>query len=445
MSCMKKGLFLILYCYIGMALTSYGQSWRAIEKQAMPKKISNNAVVEAHINGKDYVYSFGGIDSTKLFSGITNESFRYDVNLDEWDTIPALPDSNTKIAAAASYVNGIIYIIGGYSVFANGTEVSSKKVHRFDPVTNTYLTDATSIPVPIDDHVQAVYNDSLIYVVTGWSNTANIINVQIYNANSNKWAFGTSVPFGSYQVFGSTGTIIGDTIYYYGGARNGQFFPSSNHLRKGAIDPLDPTKITWQSAIIDTATFAYRPASTSVNGNPVWIGGSSISYNFNGIAYNGSGGVSPSNRSILYDISTAKIITSTPDTGFFPMDLRGLASISNMVKYIVGGMDSNQQVSNKTYRLEYVVPTEIEEHKGSNKIKLQSFPNPFRQELKITNNDRLRIRYKILDTSGKKLFTSSINANNETTINTSNWTRGLYILMIEKQGEILTKQLLKVD
>jgi len=50
-----------------------------------------------------------------------------------------------KIAASASRIGNIIYIIGGYHVFANNTEESSDRVHRYDIANNTYLTDGLSI------------------------------------------------------------------------------------------------------------------------------------------------------------------------------------------------------------------------------------------------------------------------------------------------------------
>ena len=103
---------------------------------------------------------------------------------------------------------------------------------------NRFLADGAPIPVPIDDHVQAVWRDSLIYVVTGWSDTRNVPNVQIYNPTEDKWIEGTSVPTGvQFESFGTSGTILGDTIFYYGGASFGFRFPVQNTLRKGVIDP----------------------------------------------------------------------------------------------------------------------------------------------------------------------------------------------------------------
>ena len=183
---MKTFYFLLLTL---LPSTFFAQSVTMLnisEVSTMPEAVSNNAVVEGWANDTGYVYSFGGIDSTKLWSGIHLRSFRYNTVTDFWDAIPSLPDTLGKIATGASLVDSIIYIIGGYHVYANSNELSSDKVHRFDPRTNNYLSDGADIPVAIDDHVQAVWNDSLIYVITGWSNTGNVPFVQIYDPANDK-------------------------------------------------------------------------------------------------------------------------------------------------------------------------------------------------------------------------------------------------------------------
>ena len=215
-----------------MNINIYSQGFTSTEMAKMPMKISNNAVTQGVLNGIQYVYSFGGIDSTKNYTGINLKSFRYNVSTNSWDTIPDLPDTRGKIASGASTIDSVIYIIGGYHVSFGGNEVSSNKVHRFNINTNTYLSDATAIPIAIDDHVQAVWKDSLIYVITGWSNSGNVPNVQIYNPISDSWTVGTSTPNNNiYKSFGASGTIVGNTIYYFGGASMGGSFPIQNNLR----------------------------------------------------------------------------------------------------------------------------------------------------------------------------------------------------------------------
>ena len=203
------------YILILFLLSSLVLKAQYIELAMMPERVSNNAVVGATVNGKSFVYSFCGIDSTKIWSGIHLKAWRLDVEANTWETLPDVPDPNGgKIAASANIVDGKIYLIGGYHIAQNGGEVSSNKVHVFDTETNTWLPDAAPIPVPIDDQVQVVWKDSLIYVVTGWSNTTNVTDVQIFNPSLNEWLVGTSVPNQQdYRVFGGAGVIIEDTIF----------------------------------------------------------------------------------------------------------------------------------------------------------------------------------------------------------------------------------------
>lgn len=326
--------------------------WSVFELAEMPEPVSNNAVVAAELNGNWFVYSFGGIDSSKIWSGISNRSFRYDVANDLWDTIAPLPASNTWIAAAASCVKGKIYIIGGYHVFQNGNEVSNQEVYVFNPFTNSYETNGQNIPLPIDDQVQAVWRDSLIYVITGWSNTTNVPNVQIYNPANDSWMAGTPVPNTiDYKVFGGSGVIIGDTIFYTGGARTGGNFPLTNIFRTGIIQPDQPDSIYWFSKS-DPLALAYRMAAFEFNRKPHWLGGSDVSYNFNGVAYNGSGGVEPLNRIVYYDFQNDTLVN---DSGAINpvMDLRGIGQIAHNEWIVCGGMLPGQQVSDKAYLIRY--------------------------------------------------------------------------------------------
>lgn len=337
---------LILFSFSASA-----QNWNWTEVSPMPFRTSNNAVCEAEVNGNEFVYSFAGIDTSKIYSGIHNRSFKYDVSADIWTEVASLPDSMTKIAAAASFVNGKIYIIGGYSVFSNGNEVSSNRVHVYNPVTDSYEANGASIPIPIDDHVQCVYKDSLIFVVTGWSNTANFPTVQIYNPLLDQWQNGTFVPTTfQYEAFGASGYIVGDTLYYHGGAAVGSF-AARKFIRKGYINPNNPTDITWELMGEAPGDPGYRAACSGTADRVFWVGGSPISYNFDGIAYNGSGGVNPSARILHFNPQDSTYLDEV-NQPYGVMDLRGIAKLSNNRWVICGGMDTNQMVSNRTFILE---------------------------------------------------------------------------------------------
>ena len=350
---MKNIVLLFLLILIVNCISEKKQvakKWHITALKELPEPITNNAVSEGYTDDKPYAFTFGGLDSTKLYSGIHLRSYRYDILNNTWQQIADLPDTLGKIASAASHIKNIIYILGGYHVFADHSEKSSNKIHRYDIINNKFLEDGTSIPIPIDDHIQAVWRDSLIYVITGWSDKENVPNVQIYNPEANSWMVGTTVPDNHiYKSFGASGTIIGDTIFYFGGASMGKHYPIQNILRKGIINSNDPKQIEWSYQVLDATVVGYRMASTKINNIPHWLGGSTTTYNYNAIAYDGSGGVTPSNNHLY--LSNNKLKTTILEN--FPMDLRGIAEINDSTKIIIGGIKENQQVSNNVYQLEW--------------------------------------------------------------------------------------------
>ncbi len=432
---MKKLLSIIIL--IGTYGLSIAQNYTVAtvtELSPMIEPVANNAVAEGWANDTGYVYSFGGIDSTKLWSGIHLRSFRYNSVTDIWDTIPSLPDTLGKIAAGASWVDSIIYIIGGYHVYSNGNEASSDRVHRYDPRTNTYLSDGTPVPVPIDDHVQAVWNDSLIYVITGWSNTGNVGNVQIYDPANDQWVVGTPVPNNLYKVFGASGTIIGNTIYYHGGALYGFNYPGQNSLRIGQINPSNPTQITWSS--INTGNITYRSACFNAFNIPHWFGGSGTTYNYNGIAYNGSGGVDPNIDNYVWNNNAFDTIqTAGPN---MPMDLRGVASINYYEKYIAGGMASNQIVSSKTFKIEINATVGI---KTAESKEYRIFPNPSNSKINLIFNNLREKNIQLIDLLGNIAY-EHFSSNSVEQIDVSNYQNGIYFLKVNENGKSSTQKVI---
>ncbi len=403
----------------------------------MPMAISNNAVTAATLDGVPHVFSFSGIDSTKIFSGISLKSFRYNTQTDSWDTIAPLPDTRGKIAAGASTVKNKIYIIGGYYVFQNGSETSSDDVHIYDPQTNQYLADGATIPVPIDDHVQVVYRDSLIYVITGWSNTTNRNTVQIYNPAMDSWSVGTAMPnTNTYKSFGASGAIVGDNIFYFGGAASIGNFPIQNVLRMGIIDKNDPTQISWSDTVVDAAIFGYRMAATAVNGKLHWIGGSNQTYNYNGKAYSNSQGVPPNNRNLVLLPTAMKFVSDTSQGTAYPMDLRGIAETSSTTRYLAGGMEANQKVSRKMLKLEYVVgPIHIEE---TEPVSFRLYPNPARDFVYLDVNEEIDESVKLLSIDGQLKRTLKLQQNRLDLRDVAN---GFYTLRFTGKGKSYSQKI----
>ena len=439
---MKNSIFFtIIYAPILFISTVNAQSWEVTEVEKMPKRIANNAVVEGVVNDTSYVFSFAGIDTSKKAAGLTLEAFAYNTVSDKWKTIPSLPDTAGKIACGASHIDNIIYIVGGYYVATNGSELSSAKLHRYDVLNEQYLSDGASIPVPIDDHVQAVWKDSLLFVITGWNNTTNVSNVQIYDPKLNSWMQGTAVPnTDTYKSFGASGAIVGNTIYYFGGASsNGASnFGIQNVLRIGQIDPNDPTQIDWSDTILDNDLNGYRMASTTAFGKLHWIGGSNETYNFDGLAYAGGQGVNPNNRNLVLDPDDFSWHSLTSSGIPYPMDLRGIAVTSDSVRYLAGGMEENQQVSDRTLKLTYRnVPlglTDLQQPTFS------LFPNPTSNSFTILHSLSKNAGLRILNLEGKEIRQQAL-LSNRMTISTEGIIPGIYLVEIASEKQLVHKRL----
>lgn len=371
------------------------------------------------------------------------KSFKYNITTGTTTVLPDLPDNRGKIAAGANRIKDTIYIAGGYHVFSNGSEVTSTKMHRYDIVNNVYLLDAPDIPVGTDDHVQAVWRDSLIFLVTGWNNVGNIPDVQVYSPYSNSWSVGTSVPnTHDYKSFGASGTIVGDTIYYFGGAASNAGFNIQEHVRKGVINPNDPTQIDWSIFVPDQNTVGYRMACLQVEDEIHWVGGSEVTYNFDGIAYNGSGGVSPSNRD-LYS-SADSIQWQERQVSQIPMDLRGIAKINDTVAYLAGGMLADQKVTNKVFKLKWPSKKEPLSINPLNRSEIVVYPNPTKEELYVKLTNSVAKNGEVVSITGKTVMTFS--SENQTTLKLplNGVPKGVYFLKIhDKNHEPIVKKFIK--
>ena len=402
------------------------------EVGTLPEPVTNNAVCEGFIDGVPYLFSFAGMDSTKIFSGTHLKSFRMNLETGESERIADLPGDEGLLATGASRIGDIIYIVGGYTVNSNGSEVTSRKVRRYDILNNEFLSDAADLIVPTDDHVQAVWRDSLLFVVTGWSNSSNIRFTQIYDPITDDWTNGSLLPNDNdFMSFGASGTIIEDQIFYFGGARSTGNFPIQNFIRVGDINPEDPSDVSWSIISLENEFYnGYRAAATSVLGAAHWIGGSNNTYNYNGIAHDGSGGVPTSNQDVVF--AENLLINRTVIDDEIPMDLRGIAKISEEVQYIAGGMLANQEVTDKVFRLDIPFTVVPAVKYTAEELGLSVFPNPVVGQINLQNEgDEILSKYELLSSNGA-LFSSGALLENK--IDVSNLPQASYRLVVETKS-----------
>jgi hypothetical protein len=312
--------------------------------------VTNNAVAALEKDGHTVFYSFYGMDSTKRWSGVHNKVFRVDPESGESSVAGVVPDAG-RLAASASVIGNKAYLAGGYAVFESGKEKSSDHLFIFDPKTESF-TRGASLPLPIDDHVQGVWREQLLFVLSGWTDSLNTNAVQVYDPGANQWQLATPLPEESGgKVFGASGLIVGDTIYFLGGATFAKYYPPSRSFYKGIIDPLNPLRINWLHAGEYPGAYRYRSTAFRSGDRIIFAGGSNETYNYDGISYDGKKPVEPNDTQLLYSIRTGRFTTLS--SSLHTMDLRNAATTAAKETYVVGGMTTGQRVSDKVRKIEF--------------------------------------------------------------------------------------------
>ncbi|MGM0478471.1 MAG: Kelch repeat-containing protein [Bacteroidota bacterium] len=343
---------LILLFVVSSATVGAQDGWEWSQLKAMPVATAQNAVSSVQIEGEKYIYSFGGISDSLKIDDIHQRVFCYDVANDWWSERFPVGDTLGKIGAAASTVNGKIYIMGGHHLEEDTTVVCSDKNHVYNPFIDTFEVDAAALPIPVTDHAQAVWRDSLIFNLGGWSNGMSIADVQIFNPSFNSWQQGTPVGTDSIdQVFGGAAYILKDTIYYVGGVgQSSQGFFETNLLRKGVIDPNDPTQIDWQDDQVLSNGAHYGAVCSGHSQTFFCLGGAAEAHDFSGMAYADSSPVVPDASLVTYTTNSSSSSTVFP-TDFSRMGWGGIAKLGGGNWMLTGGIDSLQMATSSTLLL----------------------------------------------------------------------------------------------
>lgn len=330
----------------------------------LPVSVSNNAVASLHVEGRDLLFSFLGMGEGKDFRSITRNAWILDTRAGQWMPLPPVPGSRGRLAASAAGVNNRIFLFGGYTVDADGYEVSLSNVDILNVHTRRWSRGA-NIPVPIDDSVIGVYHERYVFLISGWSQSDNVHNVQIYDTVENRWQQGTPIP--GTAVFGHSGSLLENTIVYVDGAYinpSSRQKPSaqltgtkplpryitSEECWLGRINANDPKQIQWSRLPPHPGTSRYRMGAGAAKGRIVFSGGTDNPYNYNGIGYNGK----PSEPvATIFAWNLQKSAWEVlPDNEKPSMDHRGMVHIAQGL-VVIGGMEKGQRVSSRVSILKF--------------------------------------------------------------------------------------------
>jgi len=325
---------------------------------ALPQAIANNAVVSMSLEGEQYLISFSGLGPGREHGDTLDSTWVWTERNGQWREAAPVPGGVGRLASVATSANGLAYVFGGYSVEADGTEVSTPWVHAFDPRTGTF-TERATMPVPVDDAVAISYDDRYIYLVSGWHDLGNVNLVQRYDTDTDSWVQATPTP--GPGVFGHAGGIVDNKIVYCDGvaveahADRRRDFAAVGNCYLGILDEEDTRKIDWRTLPPHPGLPRYRMAAAGVPdlGGVLFIGGSTNPYNYSGIGYDGEPS-EPEARALLFDVLRDRWqVLGT--TGIATMDHRGLVLFDGRPTTI-GGMTSGQTVIGESLSYSFVYP-----------------------------------------------------------------------------------------
>ncbi|MES3035372.1 MAG: galactose oxidase [Gemmatimonadota bacterium] len=311
----------------------------------LPQPVSNAAVATGIVDGERWVFAVLGIDSSRRWSGITRRATGWRSSTGAWRALPDVPGDVGRLAATAQVVRERLFVFGGYTVDSAGRERSVPAVDIFEPRSSTWLRGA-EMPVAVDDAVSVVYRDSLVYVISGWHDTANVQLVQVYDAVRDAWFAGTPIP--GPGVFGHSGGLAGNTIVFIDGAVKQDSAVKYRLLSQvwlGTIDAREPTRISWRVGPAHAGPPLYRAAVARCGTRVVFAGGTDNPYNYDGMGYDGRP-AQPSPRLFAFDTRQGAWQTLPPMT-VPSMDHRGLIVLGETA-WTIGGMHTGRQVSAAT-------------------------------------------------------------------------------------------------
>jgi hypothetical protein len=270
---------------------------------------------------------------------------------------------------------------------------------------DVWMDDAALVPVKVDDMVAATWNDTHVVLVSGWSTSRNVEDVQLWERATNTWAAGTPVP--GFGTFGAVGGICGDHIVFLDGVADTATFSFDlvNRVLVGTIDPLQPTDITWEDRGPHAGAPVYRGASWNIPGDDTRIvvaGGTDNPYNFDGQGYGGEPS-EPLGQVFSYHVPTGTMVFHA-DKPVPTMDHRGFPFGDGRL-WVVGGMEAGQAVTSRVSSWVPDAVTAVSPSAGATLLPvLSARPHPARARVTLAARSGEPLgEVRILDVGGREV------------------------------------------
>ncbi len=361
-------------------------------------------------NGK--ILLFGG--SQNGSAPQSNKVFEYTISSDSWVTLTDLPISLGREQMKSTLINdSIILLTGGLSTISSALEYPTTN-YLYNTNTNTF-TPAGNLPIGVINHTSTLLSNGEVLITGGFDGNQARDEVYVFNLQ-NGWRTLSSTL--SVAVSSHRAVIVNGKVYIYGGFNIPLFeFSDKLDIYDPALDDINPLTV-GPLACSQFAMVAFNSTILIAGGNKVLP--------------NTSFGVT--NEAYIYNLNnnTFSTISSLPN-------IRGgmeVSELGNSGKFIFsGGNISLSEPYDDAIIYDANQTAGMIENNGANLIEV--YPNPCQNELHIkVNSTENSTKYEVFDSMGQIVQSGEIEPNNST-IYTSEFPQGFYIISIngnEHQG-----------
>lgn len=236
-SSVAVALFMMLVSLVFIRSAWAGDYQKGAWTTASPAPTERTEVVAAAIGSKIYVV--GGFNKPNLQNAlkfaISNDVEVYDAATDTWSTATPLPEGRHHAGIAT--LNGMLYVIGGFTKSMLSVWHAVATVYQYNPVTQAWR-ELAPMPTARGALGVAVHQDRL-YAIGGYDGKNNSGAVEIFDPQTNTWSSGTSMPAPRDHL---AVVAAGNRIYAIGGRPELDY-----HRNMATVEEYDPQTQQWRA------------------------------------------------------------------------------------------------------------------------------------------------------------------------------------------------------
>jgi N-acetylneuraminic acid mutarotase len=228
-----------LLVFVFLILSTFGQqqAFMEVEKSlwssGTPMPTPRTEVTATSI--EDNIYVVGGLDkSGKVLDTVEV----YNIKNNSWKTVSQLPQPLHH--TAASSFNGKIYVIGGSSSPIDDW-IPTNKLFIYDPIEDNWIEGK---PMPTArGSVNANFVNGILYVVGGYGSSQIVDVNEAYDPSSNEWVSKSPMPTPRHHA---TSAVVDEQLFVMGGRIVG-LYPIANTNITERYDPKEDKWITLEA------------------------------------------------------------------------------------------------------------------------------------------------------------------------------------------------------